>query len=63
MAGHYFNLCIAIHSQGCTFILHRSENPVDGDQRYEIYDVLVPQKTEIILDTDSGLGYFFPSFQ
>lgn len=42
----------------------RSENPIDGDQGYEIYDGLVPQKTEIILDTDSGLVFFFsPSFQ
>lgn len=40
----------------------RSENPIDGDQGYEIYDGLVPQKTEIILDTDSGLFFFFFSF-
>lgn len=37
----------------------RSENPIDGDQGYEIYDGFVPQKTEIILDTDSGLVFFF----
>lgn len=38
--------------------LQRSENPVDGDQRCEIYDDLFLQKREIISDTDSGFDFF-----